>query len=259
MRALRFLALAVALAGCGGQGDHTSPQSSGLVGFSGGSVSLATGPAAGAAATFPPGSFAQPVLVGIDPATLPAIGGFLPVGPAFAVTPDGLALASSSTVTVVAPAAPPANFDMANVVVLERSSAGTITLLTPNASTSNAVSVSAGTLGTFEAVVPVPLDPAGSTVTAAPATVAADGTSLATITVLVLDTSGVAVPGATVAISVSGSGNTLTPPGLTDATGTATATLASTIAGTKTIAASVVPPSGGAPVALQAQPTVTFK
>jgi hypothetical protein len=258
-RMMRVAALAVALAGCGGQGDHTGPNQSQLIGFSGGSVSIGTGPDTGATATFPPGALAQPVLVVINPATLPAIGGFLSVGPAFTVTPAGIALLNSSTVTVVAPATPPANFDMANVIVLFESSAGAITLLSPNSATSSAVSVSAGTLGTFEAVVVTPIDPAGSMVTIAPASVPADGTSVATITVVVLDTNGVAVPGAAVTLASSGSNNTLSQPGPTDATGKTTATLASTTAETKTISVSVVPLSGGGPVGLQAQPTVSFK
>ena len=93
-----------------------------------------------------------------------------------------------------------------------------------------------------------------SSVGAAPATVPADGASQATITVVVRDGLGNAVAGASVALAVSGSGNTVTPgAGTTDATGGFVATLASTIAETKTVVATV---SGD--VVLDDQPVVTF-
>jgi hypothetical protein len=79
-----------------------------------------------------------------------------------------------------------------------------------------------------------------STVTAVPETVTADGVSGATITVTVLDANDNPVSGATVALAATGTGNTLTQPGaVTDASGQATGTLASTVAEAKTVTAVV--------------------
>src|SRR5262245_65177058 len=96
-----------------------------------------------------------------------------------------------------------------------------------------------------------------STATAAPATgVIADGTAFSTITVTVRDLSGNPVPGQTVQLASTGSNNTLVQPGLTDAFGVATGTIASTTAETKTITATVNP--GAGQVVVAQQPTVGF-
>ena len=92
-----------------------------------------------------------------------------------------------------------------------------------------------------------------ATVTANPNNnVKADGSTCVTITVILRDPNYNPVPGQTVALSVSGAGNTVSVPAATDANGQTTATLKSTRAETKTVAASV-----GA-TTLDQQPTVTF-
>jgi hypothetical protein len=76
-----------------------------------------------------------------------------------------------------------------------------------------------------------------STVTAAPGSIAV-GSGTATITVTAKDASGNPVSGATVVLSASGTGNTLTQPvGPTNGSGVATGTLSSSVAETKTISA----------------------
>ncbi|MEW6071427.1 MAG: Ig-like domain-containing protein [Planctomycetota bacterium] len=97
-----------------------------------------------------------------------------------------------------------------------------------------------------------------STATAAPASeVVADGVELSTITVTVRDANGNPVPGRTVQIAATGAGNAIgQPPGLTDAAGVALATLASTVAETKTVTVTVDPGAGA--VVLADAPVVGF-
>ena len=78
-----------------------------------------------------------------------------------------------------------------------------------------------------------------STVGASPAAITA-GSGTAAITVTAKDASGIAISGATVVLSATGTGNTLTQPaGTTDANGVATGTLASTVAESKTVSAKI--------------------
>src|SRR6185503_17191357 len=68
-----------------------------------------------------------------------------------------------------------------------------------------------------------------STATAAPALgVLADGVATSTITVTVRDSNGNPVVGQVVQLAATGSNNTLVQPGLTDPSGVATGTIAST-------------------------------
>jgi hypothetical protein len=79
-----------------------------------------------------------------------------------------------------------------------------------------------------------------SSVTAAPSPItASNGASFSTITVTVRDAFDNLVSGATVTLSATGTANTLTPSGTTDANGQITGTLSSTAAETKTITAMV--------------------
>jgi hypothetical protein len=92
-----------------------------------------------------------------------------------------------------------------------------------------------------------------STVSAAPSSIVA-GSGTATITVTVKDGFGNPVSGSTVVLSATGSGNTLTQPaGATGGTGIATGTLASTVAGNKTVSAT----ASGISVTQTAPVTVT--
>jgi hypothetical protein len=76
--------------------------------------------------------------------------------------------------------------------------------------------------------------------TAAPTPITAStGSSASTITVTLLDAFGNAVTGVPVSLTATGTGNTLTPSGLTDANGRMTGTLSSIAAETKTITATV--------------------
>ncbi len=102
-------------------------------------------------------------------------------------------------------------------------------------------------------VVTSAISPSLSTVAAAPGTITAStGASASTITVTVRDTLGNPVAGVTVTIAASGSGNTLgQPAGVTNASGVATGTFASTIAGAHTVSATANS------VSLNQQPSVT--
>jgi hypothetical protein len=92
-----------------------------------------------------------------------------------------------------------------------------------------------------------------SSVIASPQSVTADGATT-TVTVTAKDASGNPIGGATVALTASGTGNTLTQPtGQTDANGIATGTLASTVAESKVISAKV----NGTPITQTATVTVT--
>jgi adhesin/invasin len=96
-----------------------------------------------------------------------------------------------------------------------------------------------------------------TTATAAPATgVLADGAAISTITVTVRDSYGNPVAGQAVSLASSGSNNTLVQPGLTDAFGVASGTIASITAGTKVVTATVNP--GANQVVVAQQPTVAF-
>jgi parallel beta-helix repeat protein len=97
-----------------------------------------------------------------------------------------------------------------------------------------------------------------SSVTAAPdSDIVADGVAVSTITVVARDIHSNAVEGAIVELAATGTGNTLVqPPGPTDATGTAVGTLASIVAESKTVTATVNP--GASEVILVEQPVVTF-
>jgi adhesin/invasin len=91
-----------------------------------------------------------------------------------------------------------------------------------------------------------------STVVAAPSSIEA-GTGTATITVTARDAFGNPVDGAAVELAVTGSGNTLSAPGLTDANGVYTGTLSSTVGGEKTVSAT----AGGTGITQTALVTVT--
>jgi autotransporter-associated beta strand protein len=81
----------------------------------------------------------------------------------------------------------------------------------------------------------------------------ADGVATSTITVTAISGNGRPLSGQAVTLSASGSGNILTQPGSpTDVNGQVTATLQSTVAGTKTITVTI------AGTVINAQPTVAF-
>ena len=122
---------------------------------------------------------------------------------------------------------------------------------------------------------PFTVDPgnvsAASTVVAAPTTITAStGSSSATITVTALDALGDPVPGATVVLSATGTGFTLTQPGgPTDANGVATGSISATATGPKVVSATVagllatqtatvtVAPAAAASLGFTVQPSTT--
>ncbi|MDR3608514.1 MAG: invasin domain 3-containing protein [Oligoflexia bacterium] len=81
-----------------------------------------------------------------------------------------------------------------------------------------------------------------SSIAASPASLTADGSSQSTLTVTVEDQYGNPIPSQTVALSASGSGNTLAgPSSSTSASGITTATISTTVSGVKTV--SIASPS----------------
>jgi adhesin/invasin len=83
------------------------------------------------------------------------------------------------------------------------------------------------------------VDASRSSVLVTPPSVAADGTSPATITITLLDAEGAPVPSRSPVVSVTGSGNILKQPAASSAAGVSLATLASTAVETKTITVTV--------------------
>jgi hypothetical protein len=91
--------------------------------------------------------------------------------------------------------------------------------------------------------------PSRSTISAGPRTVVAGGAT--TVKVTAKDANGQAIAGLPVVLAVTGSGNTITQPGITDSKGEATGTITFTVAEVKTISAEI----GG--VAITQTETVT--
>jgi hypothetical protein len=133
----------------------------------------------------------------------------------------------SGTVTNVSPASGIATFSNASI-----DKAGTGYTLTAAATgltgvTSTTFNITAGTVSAAQSTVS-----ATSPITA--------GGAGSTITVTAKDASGNPIAGATVVLAATGTGNTLTQPvGTTNASGVATGTLASTVAESKTVSATI--------------------
>jgi hypothetical protein len=167
--------------------------------------------------------------------------------------------ASSTTITVTARDQFGNPIEGAPVVL---TATGTGNTLTQPATTTNASGMATGTLsatGAEDKVVSatvggtavaqtatVTVTAAGvnttqSTMAAAPGSItASNGASSATITVTARDEFGNPIPGATVTLAASGTGNTLTQPAATtDASGVATGSLSATAAEAKTVTATV--------------------
>ncbi len=211
-----------------------------------------------------------------DIANVSAANSTATAGPASNVAPDGVA---TSTITVTVRDANGNVVPNADIALAATGTGNTLVQPVPT----NALGVATGTIASTVAeqkVITATVDPTGSpiqvtmqptvvfgapTVDAANSTVAAtptfgalaNGTDLATITVTVLDTSGMPVEGETVALAASGAENAIAPTGgMTNASGMFTATLATTLAEAKTITATVNP--GADEVVLNAAATVEF-
>jgi hypothetical protein len=95
-----------------------------------------------------------------------------------------------------------------------------------------------------------------SSLTVERASVVADGQDFTAIKVQLYDVAGAPLAGATVQLNATGKGNQLSPPLTTDAHGVAEGRLASTVAETKTVSASVT--TDGGALTLREMPTVQF-
>ncbi len=146
---------------------------------------------------------------------------------AIGTNPGGATLSGTATVAAVAGVATFSN------LTINRTGTG-YTLLAAAAGMVSMTSVAFS-------ITPGPVSAAQSSVVATPPTLTASGgSSAATITVTARDGLGNAIPGATVVLAATGSGNTLTPPGgPTGANGVATGSLSSTVAETKTVSATI--------------------
>ncbi|HWP38546.1 MAG TPA: invasin domain 3-containing protein, partial [Gemmatimonadales bacterium] len=97
-----------------------------------------------------------------------------------------------------------------------------------------------------------------STVAVSPDTVAASGTDSSTVTVTVLDCGSSPVEGATVQLSLSGTGNFVRQPSTTtNASGVTTGKVSSTVAGSKTVTATINP--GPTQRVIVQKPAVVFR
>ena len=105
-------------------------------------------------------------------------------------------------------------------------------------------------------VTPGPVSAAQSTIGAAPTTITA-GTGSSTITVTVVDAHGNPISGASVALAATGSGNSLSAPGLTNASGVYQGTLSSTVPEDKVVSATATVGAETTPLTATVTVTVT--
>ena len=159
---------------------------------------------------------------------------------------NNLATGFSSNVTVAIGTNPPGNGILSGTKVVA-AVAGVASFSTLSIDkfglgytlTSNATGLTGATSAQFD-IVNSPISPALSTVVANPTTItASNGASQTTITVTARDGANNLVSGASATISVTGTGNTVTPAGavITNGSGVATWTLSSTAAEGKTVSA----------------------
>ncbi|HEU5262515.1 MAG TPA: invasin domain 3-containing protein [Gemmatimonadales bacterium] len=112
---------------------------------------------------------------------------------------------------------------------------GTLSSTVPETKVVSATANGTGITKTATVIVTTP-SASKSTVAASPTSITA-GSATSTITVTVKDAGGHAIAGAAVVLEATGSGNTLTQPGLTNASGVAKGTLSSTVPETKVVSA----------------------
>ncbi len=261
MRALSIWAavaactLGLVASGCGGGGSG---------GGGGGSTTSATVGAAGgtfalgdSTITVPPGALTQDVTITVRDGTAVVSGGDAAAGRPLLFEPAATTFGAPFTLKLPVDAAllTAAGKTLADVVVLYRDeTTGVVTRLTVTATGSNpsTVTVQVSKLGTLQAAVPGVVDAAASSVVVnTPAAVA--GSQTVTVSVTARNAANQVLPGVTVVLAATGTGNTLTQPtAVTNAQGVATGTLASSTIETKTISAT----ANG--VALTQQATVSF-
>jgi hypothetical protein len=196
----------------------------------------------------------QTAIVTVNPAAVSAAQSLVSAAPGTITASNG---ASQSTITVTVRDQFLNPISGATVVLASTGTGNTIT----QPGTTNASGVTTGALSSTMAegktvsatangtaitptaavtVNPGAVSAAQSLVSAAPASIPADGTSESTITVTARDQFDNPINGATVELAASGTGNTLTQPGgTTNSSGVATGTLRSTVAEAKTVSATV--------------------
>jgi adhesin/invasin len=214
-----------------------------------------------------------------DPSSIDAVLSSCSAAPTTGVVADGLQV---STLTVVVR---DVNSNPVAGRTVEFAVSGSANTLTQPVATTDSSGVASGTIASTAAetkMVTATIDPGASqvvlaeqptvefiadasnlsatlsTAVAAPASgVVANGVATSTITVVVRDANGNAVPAIAVQFDASGSANTLVPnAAATDAAGEIRATLASTLAETKTVTITLDP--GPAQVVLASQPSIEF-
>jgi protocatechuate 3,4-dioxygenase beta subunit len=116
------------------------------------------------------------------------------------------------------------------------------TTLTSTVAAADTITMTAGSLVLTSPVtfVPGPVSTSTSTLVASPSSVTANGTSLSTVTMTVLDANSNPISGQAVSFAATGSGNSWSSSsGLTNSAGQFSATLGTTVAGARTITATV--------------------
>jgi len=119
------------LASCSGRSDQFAAQ--GVIDASGGTVDVTNGPLSGTSVRIPPGAVAGPTDVKIREGSRTELLGFKNVGPCTSVSPSGLSLSLSGTVTLVfATELVPAGATEADFVVFRQTSPGRNATLQPS-------------------------------------------------------------------------------------------------------------------------------
>ena len=193
---------------------------------------------AGEPAPPPPQVSASQSTVAAAPASIPASSGSSTI----TVTVKDETGAPISGATVVLSATGAGNAVTQPTSVTDAAGVATGTLGSTVAETKTVSATANGTLitqtATVEVTAPPEVSASQSTVTASPTSIQANGGS-STITVTVKDAGGAPISGATVVLSATGEGNSLTQPTTpTNASGVATGALSSSVAGAKTVSAS---------------------
>ncbi|HYU01108.1 MAG TPA: Ig-like domain-containing protein, partial [Gemmatimonadales bacterium] len=214
-----------------GTGYTLAATAAGLTGAASAAFTITPGLAAQLAFTGQPGTatagnpISPAVQVTAQDALGNAVAGFTGnVTVALGANPGGGTLVGTTTVAATNGVA-----SFATLSIDKAETGYTLTAATAGLSgaTSTAFNVVAGTISATQ-----------STVVAAPPVITA-GNGTATTTVTARDAAGNPVSGATVVLTATGTGNTLTQPAATDANGVATGSLSSTVAGSKTVTASI--------------------
>ena len=264
--ALLLLTSALGFAGCGGGGSSgggaPSTNGAGQIGPLGGAISVSGGSLDGATLNVPPGALGQSVGLTLSLASQPN-GPYLAAGPVLALSPAATSFSQPALLTLpyTSSLIPSPQRASSLVVVFQDGSTGALSTLTPISVDSGAgvVSVSVPGGGILFAGFPSAPDAGQSAVTAPGASPFADGVQSARFTFTVRDSNGNPLANRSVTFSSSGSMNSLVQPtGTTDAAGSVTGTLASTLAESKTITATVLASDGWSSLVILQTASIQF-